>query len=188
MRDRDIDVCFTGTIQPYRTPGDIDPYPHFSANPVRQEIYDRCLKLKDRYRIFCFVGVVPREEYVELLQRTKLMVCTESFGCETGRLHDAAGAGAIPLVNWPYAQHYHQYEPDVHAIYFSLIGDDFERVIAEALAAPEKLDRISRQARAYTETNKDRQDVANYVVSETLRVHAEAHSASREPGRLAARR
>jgi hypothetical protein len=171
MRDRDIDLCFTGTTRPLRSPGDRDRFPEFSFNPIRREIHDRCMKLKERYRVYCFDGMVSREEYLELLQRSKLMVCTESFGCETGRLQDAAGAGSIPLVNWPYAQTYHPYEPEVHAIYFSLIGDDFERVVAASLADPEKLERISRQARAYTMESKDRGEVADYMVTETLRAH-----------------
>jgi hypothetical protein len=113
-----------------------------------------------------------REDYDELLQRSKLVICTESFGCETGRLQEAAGAGSVPLVNWPYAQTYHQYEPDVHAIYFSMFGDDFERVVAESLADPEKLERVARQAREFTIEKKDRAEVADYVLAETLRVHA----------------
>ena len=172
MRDRDIDLCLTGNIRPLKSAQDRDPFVNFSFNPIRQDIYERCLKLKGRYNVFCADGNVSAAEYTELLQRSKMVVCTESFGCETGRLQDAAGAGAVPLVNWPYAQHYHQYEPDVHALYFSLFGDDFERVVAQALADPEKLDRISRQARTHTWNEKDRRDIADHVVAETLRAHA----------------
>jgi hypothetical protein len=172
MRDRDIDLCLTGTIRPIRSPGDIDHHPDLSFNSIRQNIYERCLKLKDRYKVFCIDGIVPREEYLELLQRSKLIVCTESFGCETARLHDAAAAGAVPLINWPYAQHYRQYQPDIHAVYFSMIGDDFERVIAEALASPEKLAEIARNARAFTIECKSSHRVGDYVIEETLRQHA----------------
>jgi hypothetical protein len=178
MCTRDIDICVTGTIRPKRSPGDTDPFPKLTINPIRQQIYDRCQKLKGRYHVFCVDGVLSQEEYQELLQRSKLFVCTESFGCETGRLFDVSAAGAVPLVNWPYAQHYHQYQPNVHAIYFSLIGDDFERVVADALASPEKLEEISQASRAFTMEQKDCPKIADYVISETLRQHAENLHAS----------
>lgn len=172
MRERDIDICVTGTIRPKRSPNDIDPFPELIINPIRQEIYERCQKLKDRYRIFCIDGVISKEEYVAILQRSKLFVCTESFGCETGRLFDVSAAGSVPLINWSYAQHYHQYQPNVHAIYFSLIGDDFERVAAEALSSPEKLEKIAEASRAFTIKEKDCPKIGDYVIRETMRQHA----------------
>ena len=101
-----------------------------------------------------------------------MFVCTESFGCETGRLFDVSAAGSVPLVNWSYAQHYRQYQPNVHAIYFSLIGDDFERVVADALAAPAKLAEIAQASRAFTLEEKLCPKIGDYVISETLRQHA----------------
>jgi hypothetical protein len=172
MPERNIDICFTGSIRPGRFTGDVDNFPELSLNAVRRDIFERCLKLKDRYNIFCLDGTVGQEEYLELLQRSRLVVCTESFGCETTRLQDVAAAGAVPLVNWPYAQHYAQYQPDVHAIYFSMIGDDFERVVARALASPEKLAEIARNARAFTMEQKNSLRVGDYVIEETLRRHA----------------
>ncbi len=130
MRERDIDLCFTGTIIPARSKDDVNPFADLTRNPIRQEIYERCEKLKDRHKVFCLNGIVPKEDYLELMQRSKLMVCTESFGCETWRHYEVSAAGAIPLINWPYAQNYLPLQPDVHAIYFSLIGDDFERTEA----------------------------------------------------------
>ena len=172
MGERDVDICVTGTIRPKRSPGDVDPFPELTSNPIRQEIYERCQKLKDRYKVFCIDGVISKEEYQELLQRSKLFVCTESFGCETGRLFDVSAAGAVPLVNWSYAQHYRQYQPNVHAIYFSLIGDDFERVVAEALSSPPKLEVIAQTSRAFTMEQKDCPRIGDYVIEETLRQHA----------------
>jgi hypothetical protein len=128
--------------------------------------------LKDRYNVVFVDGILSTEDYHELLQRAKLFVCTESYGCETSRMFDVSAAGGIPLVNWPYAQHYRQYEPDVHAIYFSMIGDDFERTVERALAAPEKLDAISRATRAFTLGEKDCVKIGEYVIRETLRQHA----------------
>ena len=172
MRERDIDICFTGTIIPARSEGDISPFPELTSNPIRRDIYERCLKLKEKYNVYCVDRVVPFAEYKELLQRSKLMVSTESFGCETSRHYSASSAGAIPLINWTYAQNYRQLEPDIHAIYFSLIGDDFERVVDQALASPEKLDRISQATRAYTIAEKEQQHIADHVIDETLRQHA----------------
>jgi hypothetical protein len=172
MRERDIDICFTGTIVPIRSKDDIDPFANLTFNPIRQEIYERCLKLKDRYKVYCVNQVVPLEEYLELLQRSKLIVCTESFGCETFRHYDVAAAGAVPLVNWPYAQNYMPFQPDVHAIYFSLIGDDFERSVARALNNPPLLEEISVNTRAFTLQHKERGHVGDWIVEETLREHA----------------
>lgn len=176
MRERDIDICFTGTIVPVRSAGDINPFEDLTLNPIRQQIYERCQKLKDRYNVYCFDGLVPMEEYLELLQRTKLMVCTESFGCETFRLYEASAAGTVPILNWTYAQNYRQLQPDVHAIYFSLVEDDFEKTVARALANPEKLAEIAENARAFTLKYKKRQCIGEMVIEETMREHARASS------------
>jgi hypothetical protein len=168
MAERDIDICITGTVIPKRSAGDIDPFPELTYNPIRQDIYERCEKLKDRYRVFALNGMVSKEEYRELLQRSKLVVCTESFGCETYRHNDVAASGAIPLVNWPYSQNYLPFEPDVHAIYFSTIGEDFERTVARALADPARLEEIARAARHLVVNFKERQVVGDAIIRETL--------------------
>jgi len=169
MRERDIDICFTGTIVPKKSANDVNPFGDLVINPIRQEIYERCLKLKDRFNVYCFNGMVPVEEYGELLQRSKLMVCTESFGCETFRHYEVSAAGAVPLVNWPYATNYMPLQPDVHAIYFSMIGDDFERTVARALGDPAKLEEIAANTRAFTIEHKERGHVGEMIIEETLR-------------------
>jgi hypothetical protein len=171
MKERDLDLCFTGNIKPHRSADDPNPFGDLTHNPIRRQIYERVLKLKDagKYRIFCLNDRVAPDEYFELLQRSKLVVCTESFGCETWRHYEAGAAGAVPLANWPYTTNWMPYEPDVHAIYFSLFGDDFERTIARALADPAKLDEISRNVRAFTLAHKERGRVGEMVVEETLR-------------------
>lgn len=174
MRERDIDLCFTGTIRPKRSADDPNPFGDLTLNPIRQDIYERCLKLKGRHNVYCFDGRVPHEEYLELLQRSKLIVCTESFGCETFRHYEVSAAGAVPLVNWPYAQNYMPFQPNVHAIYFSLIGDDFERTVAQALADPGRLERIAQATRAFTLEHKQRLHVGETIIEETLREHARA--------------
>jgi len=171
FHERDIDVCFTGNMAPKRSADDVNPFEDLSGNPIRQEIYERCVKLKDRFNVYTFNGRLPLEEYRELLQRSKLVVCTESFGCETWRHYEASAAGGIPLVNWPYTTNYMPMQPDVHAIYFSLFGDDFERTVARALADPAKLAEISRNTRAWTLEHKERGHVGDVVIEETLREH-----------------
>jgi hypothetical protein len=169
MRERDIDICLTGTIVPVRSKDDVNPFPEQTFNPIRREIYERCLRLQDRYKVYCVDRMVPRADYLELLQRSKLVVCTESFGCETFRHYEVAAAGGIPLVNWPYAQNHMPLQPEVHAIYFSLIGDDFERTVARALADPAKLEEIAARTRSFTVEHKERSRVGEWVVEETLR-------------------
>jgi glycosyltransferase involved in cell wall biosynthesis len=173
MKERDIDICFTGRIAPGRAPDDPNTFGDLAHNPIRQAIYERCEKLKDTYNVYCCNGMVPKAEYRELLQRSKLVVCTESFGCETWRHYEAGAAGAVPLANWPYATNYMPFEPDVHAFYFSLIGDDFERTVARALADPVKLDEISRDVRAFTLAHKERGHIGEMMVEETLKAWAE---------------
>jgi hypothetical protein len=168
MAERDIDILFTGTTVPNRGPEDPDPFLDLTYNPIRRDIYERCVKLKDRYRVYALDGLVPKEEYRELLQRSRLVVCTESFGCETYRHNDVAASGAIPLVNWMYATNHLPFEPDVHAVYFSMIGGDFERVVARALADPAKLEEIARAARDLVVNHKERQIFGDYVIRETL--------------------
>ncbi len=169
MRQRDIDICFTGNIMPHRSPDDPNPFGDLTHNPIRQDIYERTEKLKERYKVFCLNDRVDPAEYFELLQRSKLVVCTESFGCETWRHYEASAAGAVPLINWPYATNYMPFQPDVHAIYFSLIGDDFERTVARALADPTKLAEISVATRAFTLAHKERKHVGEMVIEETMR-------------------
>jgi hypothetical protein len=172
MRERDIDLCCTGSIQLNRSEDDPNHFGDLTLNPIRRDIYERCLRLKDRHNVYCFEGRVSQEEYLELLQRSKLIVCTESFGCETFRHYEVSAAGSVPLVNWPYAQNYMPLQPDVHAIYFSLIGDDFERTVAQALADPATLERIGQATRVFTLQHKERSHVGETIIEETLREHA----------------
>ena len=168
MAERDIDICFTGTTVPNRSKDDPDPFLDLTYNPIRRDIYARCVKLKEQYRVFALDGLVPKEEYRELLQRSRLVVCTESFGCETYRHNDVAASGAVPLVNWMYATNHLPFEPDVHAVYFSMIGDDFERVVARALADPARLEKIAHAARELVVNHKERQIFGDHVIRETL--------------------
>ena len=171
MKERDIDLCFTGNITQQRSEADPNLFGDLTHNPIRRQVYERVQKLQEagKYKVFCLNDRVGPEEYFELLQRSKLVVCTESYGCETWRHYEAGAAGAVPLANWPYATNYMPYEPDVHAIYFSLIGDDFERTVARALGDPAKLEEISRNVRAFTLAHKERGHVGEMVVEETLK-------------------
>jgi hypothetical protein len=173
MKERDIDICFTGNMVQQRSEDDPNLFGDLMHNPIRRQIYERVLKLRDRYKIFCHDERVEPAEYFELLQRSKLVVCTESFGCETWRHYEVGAAGAVPLANWPYTNNYLPFEPDIHAIYFSLIGDDFERTIARALDDPAKLDDISRNVRAFTLEHKERGHVGEMVIEETLKAWRE---------------
>ncbi len=171
MAERDIDLLFTGNIAPHKSPDDRNPFGDLLHNPIRAEIFARTQKLGEQYTVVCVNGRVPAPEYFDLLQRARLVVCTESFGCETWRHYEAGAAGAVPLINWPYATNYMPYAPDVHAIYFSLIGDDFERTVARALADPGRLEAISRQVRAFTLEHKRREHVGEMIITETMRAH-----------------
>jgi glycosyltransferase involved in cell wall biosynthesis len=175
MQERDIDVCFTGNTRLRRPADDPNLFGDLTSNPVRQDIYERVVKLQGqgRYKIFCLNDRVPDNEYFELLQRSKLVVCTESFGCETWRHWEAGAAGAVPLISWPYSTCYKAYEPDVHAVYFALIGDDFERAVERALADPAKLQQISQAVREFTIAHKERMKLGEMVVDETLRAWRE---------------
>ena len=80
------------------------------------------------------------------------------------------------MTYWPYATNYLPYEPDIHAIYFSLFGDDFERTIERALADPARLAQISTATREFTIGRKQRRQIAEYLVDETLRHDAAGKS------------
>ena len=85
-------------LEPRLDADDIDPFADLTFNPIRQAIQDRCRKLKGRFNVFCADGFVPADEYEELLQRSKLIVCTESFGCETFRHYNVTANGAVALI------------------------------------------------------------------------------------------
>ncbi len=172
MRERDIDIFFSGSIPPNSDTGE--------GLIIRRDIYQRCLRLGDRYKVICINGLLPKKEYEDLLQRSKMVVCTESFGCDTGRHFDVAAHGSVILSNWIYTQGNRPFLPDIHAIYFSLMGDDFERVTTSALADPEKLARIAQNARAFTCNELKYEFLADEVVNETLRQHVANMSAEKK--------
>jgi hypothetical protein len=151
MAQRDIDIFISGT-----------------TNPVREEISRRCEALAGKYKVVVATGRVSDIEYHDYLRRSKLVIATESFGCETWRQYDAAAAGAVPLINHPYVLHHCPMEPDEHAIFFSLAGHDFERQVDRALANPGLLQEISTRTRQWTIENKVRARIADYVIRETL--------------------
>ncbi len=171
MAERDIDVFFSGRMAPGRSDDDPNRFGELAHNPVRRDVYERVEKLKagGKYNVVCVGGFVSAADYKEYLQRAKLVVCTESYGCETWRHGEVGAAGAVPLCNWPYTTNYMPYEPDVHAVYFSLIGEDFERAVDRVLADPAKLDAMARNVRAHTLQYKDRVHVGEMIVDETLR-------------------
>jgi hypothetical protein len=151
MKDRDIDIFMSG--------GD---------NPLRRLIREKCERLSGRYRVLMHKGLLPVDEYKEMLQRVKLAICIESLGGETWRQYEVAVAGAVPLMSWPYTQVREPLVPDVHAFYFSYIADHFERVVEEALRDGERLQRMSDAARQFVFEKKSRSGLLNYVVETTL--------------------
>ena len=151
MKDRDIDVFMSGT-----------------DNPLRKLVREKCFKLGDRYRVVAQPGLLSAEQYREMLQRSKLAVCVESYGGETWRQYEVAAAGAIPLMSWLYTQVTDPLVPDVHAFYFSYIADHFERTVEAALADPARLQRVSDAARQFVLEKKPRSKLLNHVVETTL--------------------
>ena len=172
IRERDIDLLFVGPLDRGQSASDADSFPDLKIDPIGREIYRRCLKLQDRCRVHCVEKILPHDQRLDLLHRAKLVVCTESAGCETPLPYEAAVAGAVPLVNWPCAEIHEPLLPERHAIYFSMIGDDFERTATAALAEAGKLERIAEAARTFTLAHKDRPLAGERIVDETLRQHA----------------
>jgi hypothetical protein len=151
MKDRDIDIFMSG--------GD---------NPLRRLIWEKCERLSGRYRVHLHKGLLPIEQYREMLQRVKLAVCIESLGGETWRQYEVAAAGAIPLMSWPYTQVIEPLVPDEHAFYFSYIADHFEHIVEEALSDGDRLQRMSDATRQFVLEKKGRRRLLNYVVETTL--------------------
>jgi hypothetical protein len=151
MRERDIDLFMSG--------GD---------NPLRKDIREKVEKLGGSFKVFINNGLLPVEAYREMLQRSKLAVCVESWASETWRQYEAAAAGAIPLMSWPYTLGHEPLEPDRHAFYFSYIGDHFERVVEQALRDADRLQNMSDAARKFVLAKKGRRQLVNYVVETTL--------------------
>ncbi|HUB66825.1 MAG TPA: glycosyltransferase [Candidatus Methylacidiphilales bacterium] len=151
VRERDIDIFMSG--------GD---------NLLRKMVREKCQALTQRYKIFINTGLLPFAEYQEMLQRSKLVICVESWGGETWRQYEVAAAGAVPLMSWPYTLVHEPLEPDRHAIYFSYIGDHFERQVEQALSDPERLQKMSDEARAFVLARKNRRRLVNHVVETTL--------------------
>ena len=151
MKERDIDLFISG-----------------ADNPLRRLVREKCERLSGRFHVHIHKGLLPIEEYREMLQRVKLAVCVESLGGETWRQYEVASAGAVPFMSWPYTQVADPLVPDVHAIYFSYIADHFERVAAAALADPARLQLISDAARQFVLAKKGRRNLINHVVETTL--------------------
>lgn len=151
MAQRDIDIFISG-----------------HGNPVRNDVRERCRKLASKYNVMVVEKKADKHDYVDYLQRSKLVICTESYGCETWRQYEAAVAGAVPVINYPFVQHHLPMEPDEHAVFFSMAGHDFEKQIDRALANPALLEKISRQTREFTLAHKDRRRIADYIVQTAL--------------------
>jgi hypothetical protein len=151
VKERDIDIFMSG-----------------SENPLRKIIRERCVKLGGRYRVVAQQGLLTPEEYREMLQRSKLAICMESYGGETWRQYEVAAAGAVPVLPWPFTQVTEALVPDEHAFYFSYIADHFERTIDAALSDGERLQRVSTAAREFVLEKKGRKRLINYVVETTL--------------------
>ncbi len=158
MAERDIDLFISG-----------------AGNPVRDSIKERCRALTGKYRVVVSSDKVSEAEYFDLLQRSKLVVCTESAGCETWRQYEVAASGAVPLINYPYVLHHQPMESDEHAIFFSLAGQDFEKQLARALGHPSLLQDIATRARPWTIAHKARPRIADYVIEETLKEHQQQY-------------
>jgi hypothetical protein len=152
IKDRDYDIFCGGS----------------ENSPLRRTIREKCEAMSDRYRVFVARDRIPEEEYQDAIRRSKLVVCVESFGAEIWRLHEAIAAGAIPVASWPYTQFHEPLLPDVHAFYFSFMGDHFERTIAEAMRDQDRLQRMSDVVRQFVRAKKLRAGLLNYVVDTTL--------------------
>jgi hypothetical protein len=154
MAERDIDLFMSGT-----------------GNPIRRELFRRCQALAKRFphlRIVANDQFISEEAYRDMLRRSKIVLCPESHACDNHRQYDVAAAGAVPAINWPNTQAYLPFLPDTHAIYFSLMGEDFENKMISSLENLDFLDRIATQSHAFVKTVKDRQAMARYVVESTL--------------------
>jgi len=151
LKDRDIDIFVSG---------------HENSH-LRRLIREKCEALSDRYRVV-IKKFIEYTEYEELIQRSKLVVCVESFGGETWRQWEVAAAGCVPIMSWPYTEIYEPFEPDVHAFYFSYIGDHFERTVHDAFSDPDRLQRIADAAQKFAREKKLRPRLLNYVVDTTL--------------------
>jgi hypothetical protein len=169
LHERDIDVCYVGRDEASRGPAGFDSFPALGSPWLDREIQARVLGLKDRWRIFCVDGAVSDEECRELFQRSRLVVFAESLGGETSRHYQAAAAGAVPCLSWPSAQNHLPLQPERHAIYFSPIGQDFERTVERALGDPARLEQIAQEARAFVRERKDPRQIGQWIVEETLR-------------------
>jgi len=152
MKDRDVDIFMSGS----------------QNNPLRLMIQEKCQRLASRYRVVAHDGLLSFEEYLEMLQRSKLAVCVESYGGETRRQYEVAAAGAIPLMSWPFTQVVDPMVPDVHAFYFSFIDDHFERTVDEALRDADRLQRMSDATRSFMLEKKQRKKSLRYFVEQTL--------------------
>jgi hypothetical protein len=64
-------------------------------------------------------------------------------------------------------------EPNEHAIYFSLIGNDFEKTVEQSLRNPELLASISVKTREHTLKYKQRPLIGDYIVNETMQAFAD---------------
>lgn len=151
MAERDIDIFISGL-----------------GNPVRDEVKNRCRKLASRYKVELVETKSAKLDYHDCLLRAKLVICTESYGCETWRQYEASASGAVPVINYPFVLHHMPMVPDEHAIFFSMAGDDFEHQIDRALSNPALLEKISRQTRQFTIEHKDRRRIADYIVKTSL--------------------
>jgi hypothetical protein len=152
IKDRDIDIFMSGS----------------ENSLLRKLVREKCEALASRYKVEVHTQMIPQEKYEEMLQRSKLVVCVESYGGETWRQYEVAAAGAVPIMSWPYTQVHDPLLPDEHAFYFSYMADHFERTVADALGNPTRLQRMATAGAQYIRAKKGRRQLLDYIVDTTL--------------------
>jgi hypothetical protein len=158
---------------------DIDVFISGSMNPLRIDLIRRLRKFSGELKIEAYEGLITDAEYLEKMNRSKVVLCVESFGCETWRMYQAAATGCVPFVSWPYAQNAFPLEPEKHALYFSYIGTHFEDELRKAFSHPDRLPALGAAARAFVQQYKTRQALGSYVIETTLREFADRDKGQR---------
>jgi hypothetical protein len=155
---REFDLIFAGSVR---------------NRPLR-EIGMRVLRRlqEEGYRIVATDRKFSKDEYYNMVARSRLCWSPEGFGFDCYRTYEAAAIGCAPVLKTPPIHQSNPHVPGVSALYYRHESADLYDVLKAALADRSRLDAIGEAARAHTARHHCSTPVVEYMLSQLMAAKA----------------
>ena len=108
------------------------------------------------------------EEFLRRCAEAWLSWSPEGAGWDCARHYWGPLMGSVPLLNHPDTRRHRPLLDGVHAFYYGVESDDFQRVARLALADKARLRQMAQAGEAHVRANHTVPALADYLISETL--------------------